>query len=60
MESYMFRLPPIVSMAFAVLAGKYGIDPERRKALEREGYDYNKVQNCVNELVTLFEKYGGE
>lgn len=58
MDSYMFRIPPVVSVAFEVLAGKYGVDAERKKALEREGYDYNKVQNCVNELVKLFNKYG--
>ena len=55
----MFSIPPVVSVAFEVLAGKYGVDAERRKNLEKEGYDYNKVQNCVNELVNLFNKYGG-
>ena len=59
METYMFSIPPVVSVAFEVLAGKYGVDAERRKNLEKEGYDYNKVQNCVNELVNLFNKYGG-
>ena len=54
----MFRLPPIVSVAFEVLSGKYGNSDDRRKALEREGYDYNKVQSCVNELVKLLDKYG--
>ena len=60
METYMFRIPPVVSVAIEVIAGKYGVDSERKTALEREGYDYNKVQNCVNELVALMEKYGGE
>ena len=54
----MFRLPPIVSVAFEVLSGKYGNSDDRRKALEREGYDYNKVQSCENELVKLLDKYG--
>lgn len=58
METIMFRLPPVVSVAFEVLTGKYGNDAERRKALEREGYDYNKVQSCVNDLVKLLDKYG--
>lgn len=58
METIMFRLPTVVSVAFEVLAGKYGNNEERRKALERDGYDYNKVQSCVNDLVKLLEKYG--
>ena len=58
MNTYMFEIPPVVSTAFEVLAGKYGVGGERRKALEKEGYDYNKVQSCVNELVKLMNKYG--
>ena len=58
METFMFRIPPVVGVAFEVLSGKYGNDNERKKALEKEGYDYNKVQNCVNEIVKLFNKYG--
>lgn len=58
METIMFRLPPVVSVSFEVLTGKYGNNEERRKALEREGYDYNKVQSCVNDLVKLLDKYG--
>jgi hypothetical protein len=54
----MFRLPPIVSVAFEVLSGKYGNSDERRKALEREGCDYIKVQSCVNDLVKVLDKYG--
>ncbi len=58
METIMFRLPTVVSVAFEVLTGKYGNNEERRKALERDGYDYNKVQSCVNDLVKLLDKYG--
>lgn len=58
MNTYMFEIPTVVSTAFEVLAGKYGVGDERRKALEKEGYDYNKVQSCVNELVKLLNKYG--
>lgn len=58
MDTYIFRVPPIVSVAFEVLCGKYGTDEERKKKLEGEGYDYNKVQSCVNELVKVFDKYG--
>ena len=58
MNTYMFEIPPVVSTAFEVLAGKYGVGDERRKALEKDGYDYNRVQSCVNELVKLLSKYG--
>lgn len=58
MDTYIFRVPPIVSVAFEVLCGKYGINEERKKKLTEDGYDYNKVQSCVNELVKLFDKYG--
>ncbi len=59
METYMIELTPVVSLAFEVIAGKYGIGEERKKALEKMGVDYNKVQRCVNDLVALMEKYGG-
>lgn len=58
MESYMFRLPTVVSVAFEVLAGKYGVNDERNKKIEADGYDYKRVQSCVNDLVKLFNKYG--
>jgi len=57
MTTYMIELTPIVSLAFEVIAGKWGTGEERKKKLESEGYDYNKVQGCVNELVKLMEKY---
>lgn len=59
MNSYMLELTPVVAVAFEVIAGKYGNGEERKKALEKEGYDYNRIQNCVNELVKLMNKYGG-
>ena len=58
METYMVKLPEIVSVAFEVLTGKYGNGEERRNKLELDGSDYNKVQKCVNDLVKLLDKYG--
>ena len=58
MESYFFRVPPIVSVAFEVLCGMYGTNEDRKKKLEADGYNYNQVQSCVNELVKLLNKYG--
>lgn len=57
MNTYMFELPPIVSIAFEVIAGKYGVGDERKASIQHEGYDYNKVQSCVNELVNIIKKY---
>ena len=57
-KAYMLNLPETVAVAFAVLANKYGVKEERKLSLEKAGYDYNKVQSCVNELVKLMEKYG--
>lgn len=59
MNTYCIELTPVVSLALEVIAGKYGIGEERKKALEKEGYDYNKVQKCVNDLLALMKKYGG-
>lgn len=59
MNTYMLELTPVVAVAFEVIAGKYGVGEERKKALEKEGYDYNRIQSCVNELVKLMNKYGG-
>lgn len=59
MDAYMFKFPAIVSVAFEVIGGKYGTDSERRKALEKDGYDYKKVQACVNDIMTVINKYGG-
>ena len=58
METYLIELPVIVSVAFEVLTGKYGINEERKENIEALGLNYNRVQSCVNELVKLLEKYG--
>ena len=44
--------------ALLVIAGKYGNGQDRVDALTADGYDYNRVQKCVNELLKVIEKYG--
>lgn len=39
------------ALAKEVIAGKWGNGSERQKKLEQAGYDYEKVQRLVNELV---------
>ena len=50
----------IEKVAKEVLDGKYGNGNERRSKLSLAGYDYNAVQNRVNELVAELEKAKAE
>lgn len=52
------ELPKTVAAALLVIAGKYGNGQDRVDALSADGYDYNRVQKCVNELLKVIEKYG--
>lgn len=56
-EIFLAKVPETVTVAFAVLADKYGAGTARKVALESAGYNYDKVQGCVNDLLALFEKY---
>lgn len=58
-EFNILSLPSTIGVAFLVLAGCYGNGEERVERLEADGYDYNIVQDCVNDLCELIEKYGG-
>lgn len=58
MNGIMIELPPVVGKAFEVIAGVYGNGDERKQKLESEGFDYNIIQNCVNELMQILNKYG--
>lgn len=57
-ECGLYTLPTTVGVAFMVLAGLYGNGEDRVRRLESDGYDYDTVQDCVNDLVELIEKYG--
>lgn len=41
----------VETVAREVIAGKWGEGAERKKALEAKGYDYETVQNKVNEIL---------
>lgn len=41
----------IETLAREVIAGSWGVDPTRKQKLEAAGYDYNKVQARVNEIL---------
>lgn len=57
METVLIELNDIVALAFEIIAGKWGNGDERKRKLESAGYDYKKVQKCVNDVVALMEKY---
>lgn len=42
---------PVLEIAQEVIAGKWGNNPDRKRRLIEAGYDYNAVQNKVNELL---------
>lgn len=59
MDSFnLLTLPSTIGVAFMVLGGMYGNGEERVERLEADGYDYDTVQDCVNDLCDLIEKYG--
>ncbi len=53
----MITVDETVAVALEVIADKYGVDPERREKLKAAGYDADKVQRCVNDIIALCNKY---
>lgn len=53
----VIELNATVSLALEVIAGLWGNNEERRKKLESAGYDYDRVQKCVNELMAIIQRY---
>lgn len=54
-----FNIPETVSVALLVIAGQFGSGQERKEKLKKAGYNANKVQSCVNDLLPILNKYGG-
>ena len=52
------EIPETIAVALLVIGGKYGNGQERADALSAAGYNYSRVQKCVNELMKVVEKYG--
>ena len=57
MECKVIELPHIMGVAIDVLCGAYGDDPDRSRILEAQGYDAQRIQACVNDIMKLVEKY---
>ena len=59
MKVTAINLPQTVSVALLVIAGQFGNGEERKTKLTNAGYDAQEVQNCVNDLLPIINKYGG-
>ena len=53
------NLPDTVSVALLVIAGQFGNGDDRKQKLTKAGYNSTTVQDCVNELLPILNKYGG-
>ena len=54
------ELPDVIIGALDTIGGRYGNGPERVQALKDAGFNAGRVQNAVNDLLKLFEKYENE
>lgn len=59
METMILELSPIVAIALEVIAGKWGNGQERIERLEGAGYNADRIQKCVNDLMRVMKEYGG-
>lgn len=55
-----FNLPETVSVSFLVIAGQFGNGEDRKQRLKKAGYNVEEVQKCVNELLPILNRYGGQ
>lgn len=53
----VISLPDVFGAAIMVIAGEYAAGDERKKKLEKDGFNYSEVQKCVNELLPILNKY---
>ena len=52
-ETTVKETKPVEEVAKDVLNGKYGNGEQRKANLEKEGYNYNKVQSAVEKLIPV-------
>lgn len=55
-----FNLPETVSVSFLVIAGQFGNGEDRKQRLKKAGYNVEEVQKCVNDLLPILNRYGGQ
>lgn len=56
----VLKIPEIIAIAIEVINDIYGTGENRKKNLTTAGYDYLKVQACVDELFPIFQKFGDD
>ena len=54
------ELPDVIIGALDTIGGRYGNGPERKEKLKAAGFNADRVQNAVNDLLKLFDKYENE
>lgn len=59
MNVLALKLPRSVMLALLCIAGSMGNGEDRKRNVTAAGGDPEKVQNCVNELLPILNKYGG-
>lgn len=57
MDIKVLSVPAVVGAALLVIAGEYGNGEERVERLQEDGFDYDRVQSCVNELLPIIKEY---
>lgn len=60
--SSVYRIPccEAVYVAICVIANDYGAGEDRVRRLKSAGYNPERIQQCVNDLIALNEKYREE
>lgn len=59
MNVLALKLPRSVILALLCIAGSMGNGEDRKRNVKAAGGDPEKVQECVNELLPILNKYGG-
>ena len=59
MNVLALKLPRSVMLALLCIAGSMGNGEDRKRNVKAAGGDPEMVQECVNELLPILNKYGG-
>lgn len=50
-------MPETFAVALLVITGAYGNGEQRKALLKADGYTYEQIQPCVNDILKVMEKY---
>lgn len=54
---WKLAIPETIYAAFLVMMGEYGTGENRKSELVKDGYNPERVQECVNDMVKMRDKY---